>query len=103
MSGRLLQLNFNFNVTGAEYHAAVSSLADDFAALDGLIWKVWMINEDEGVAGGIYLFDSESSVKAYLDGPLAAGVISHPALSDFSVKTFDVMEDLTKVTRGSLG
>jgi hypothetical protein len=100
MSGRLLQLNFNFNVTGTEYHAAVSALADDFAALDGLIWKVWMINEEEGVAGGIYLFDSESSVQAYLDGPLAAGVISHPALSEFSVKQFDVMDAVTAVTRG---
>ncbi len=100
MSGRLLQLNFKFSVTGAEYEEAVAPLVDDFAALEGLIWKVWMIDEENGEAGGIYLFDDESSVKGYLDGPLAAGVISHPALSDFSVKQFDVMGDLTKVTRG---
>lgn len=100
MSARLLQLNFRFSVTGPEYEAAVSPLAGDFAALDGLIWKIWMINEDEGEAGGIYLFEDEASVQAYLDGPLAAGVISHPALSQFSVKRFDVMEDVTEVTRG---
>jgi len=100
MSARLLQLNFNFSVTGAEYQAAVSPLAETFAALDGLIWKIWMINEDDGEAGGIYLFEDEASVQAYLDGPLAAGVISHPALSQFSVKQFDVMDDLTEVTRG---
>jgi len=29
-----------------------------------------------------------------------AQVTSHPALSDFSVKQFDVMEDLTAITRG---
>jgi len=39
-------------------------------------------------------------VKAFLEGPLAATVTSHPALSDFSVKQFDVMEDLTKTARG---
>ncbi len=100
MSARLLQLNFNFSVTGAEYEAAVNPLAEAFAALDGLIWKIWMINEADGEAGGIYLFEDEASVQAYLDGPLAAGVISHPALSHFSVKQFDVMEDLTEVTRG---
>jgi hypothetical protein len=102
MSARLLQLNFNFSVTGPEYEAAVGPLAEDFAALDGLIWKIWMINEDEGEAGGIYLFEDEASVNAYLEGPLAAVVISHPALSEFSVKQFDVMESVTEVTRGPI-
>ena len=100
MSGRLLQLNFRFSVTSAEYEAAVGPLADDFAALDGLIWKIWMIDEEKGEAGGIYLFDDEASVQAYLDGPLAAGVLNHPALSEFSAKQFDVMEGVTGVTRG---
>jgi hypothetical protein len=100
MSARLLQLNFKFSVTGPEYEEAVSPLADAFAALDGLLWKIWMINEEAGEAGGIYLFEDEASVQAYLDGPLAAGVLSHPALSEFSAKQFDVMDALTEVTRG---
>jgi hypothetical protein len=29
-------------------------------------------------------------------------VVNHPALSDFSVKQFDVMEALTKITRGPI-
>jgi len=59
-----------------------------------------MINEAEQEAGGIYLFDDEASVKALLEGPLVAQVTSHPALSDFNVKLFDVMEDATAITRG---
>jgi len=39
-------------------------------------------------------------MNAYLEGPLAAQVTSHPALSDFSVKKFDVMDDVTAITRG---
>jgi len=100
MSIKILQLNFKFNVSRAEYEQAVSSLASEFAAVPGLRWKIWMINEAEQEAGGIYLFDDEASVKAYLEGPLAAQVTSHPALSDFSVKQFDVMEDVTTITRG---
>ena len=100
MSGRILQLNFKFSVSGAEYEQAVSPLASQFAALDGLRWKIWFINEAEGEAGGIYLFDDEASLTAFLEGPLAAQVTSHPALSDFSVKQFDVMEKLTAITRG---
>jgi hypothetical protein len=100
MSGMLLQLNFKFNVSGAEYEQAVSPLASQIAAVPGLRWKIWIINEAEQEAGGIHLFEDEASVKAYLEGPLAAQVTSHPALSDFSVKQFDVMDDLTAITRG---
>ncbi len=102
MSGKILQLNFKFNVTGSEYEQAVTPLANPIAAVEGLRWKIWIINEAEGEAGGIHLFEDEASVNAYLEGPIAAQVTSHPALSDFSVKQFDVMEDQTAVTRGPI-
>lgn len=100
MSGRILQINFKFNVARADYEQAVSPLASQFAAVAGLRWKVWLMNEAESEAGGIMLFDDEASLNAFLEGPLAAQVTGHPALSDFSVKQFDVMEDETAITRG---
>ena len=100
MSGKLLQVNFKFNVTGEQYTQAVSALADAYAEVPGLIWKIWIINETESEAGGIYYLEDEASLKALLEGPLTAQVVSHPALSDFSVKHFDVMEDITTITRG---
>jgi hypothetical protein len=100
MSKKILQLNFKFSVSSAEYEQAVSPLADQFAAVEGLIWKVWIMNEAESEAGGIYLFNNESSLKAYLDGPLAGQVKSHPAISDMSAKVFDVMDKVTAITRG---
>ena len=103
MSGMLLQLNFKYNVTRAEYEGAVAPLADKFAAVPGLRWKIWIINESKSEAGGIYLFEDEASLKALLDSELAAGVINHPALSDFSVKTFAVLDEVTAVTRGPVG
>jgi hypothetical protein len=102
MSGTLLQLNFTFRVSASEYEQAVTALADQFAALEGLRWKIWMINAAEQEAGGIYLFDDAASVQAFLEGSLAAQVTSHPALSDFRVKQFDVMEVLTSITRGPI-
>jgi hypothetical protein len=100
MSKKILQLNFKFSVSKSEYEQAASSLADDFAAVDGLVWKIWLMNEKESEAGGIYLFDDESSLKAYLEGPLAAQVKSHPALSNMSAKVSDVMDKVTAITRG---
>ena len=102
MAERIVQLNFKFSVAGAEYQQAVAPLAEQFAALPGLRWKIWMINESQSEAGGIYLFQDEASVKNFLEGPLAAQVTSHPALTDFSVKSFDVMEEMTTITRGPI-
>ncbi len=46
------------------------------------------------------LFDDASSAQAYLEGPIAAAVAKHPAVSDISVKQSDVLEELTAITRG---
>lgn len=100
MPKRILQINFRFNVKPAEYTAAVAEMAEDFAKLDGLDWKVWILNEERKEAGGIYLFKDQESLDAYLKGPLAAAVTSHPALADFSIRQFVVMPENTAVTRG---
>jgi hypothetical protein len=52
--------------------------------------------------GGIFLFKDNTTCNAYQDGPIVAQITSHPALSDFSVKQFDVMEEQTAVTRGPI-
>jgi len=100
MSEKLLQLNFKFNVSAADYEGAVTPLAKDFAAVPGLRWKIWLMNEDQREAGGLYMFEDAQALGAFLEGPLAKGVMSHPALSEFSAKTFDIMDTLTAVTRG---
>ncbi|HHI03182.1 MAG TPA: hypothetical protein ENL22_06650 [candidate division Zixibacteria bacterium] len=100
MAGKILQINFKFSITKAEYEEAASSLAGTFAGVDGLRWKIWVIDEANNEAGGIYLFNDEASLKAYLSGPLAAQVKSHPAFSDMSAKSFDVMPGPTATCRG---
>jgi hypothetical protein len=102
MSEIMLQLNFNFSVTKEEYEQAVSPLADKFANVSGLKWKIWILNAEKSEAGGIYLFENQALLDEFLAGPLAKTVTSHPALSNFSVKQFGIMKDITKVTRGPL-
>ncbi|MGE0128157.1 MAG: YdhR family protein [Blastocatellales bacterium] len=102
MSAKILQVNFKFSVPRAAYEQTVAPMADDFAAVGGCRWKVWIMNEAESEAGGIYLFDDDASLSAFFAGPLVAAVTSHPALSDFSVKQFDVLEAVTKITRGPI-
>ena len=102
MSQQILQLNFTFNVSRNEYESMCSSLANDFAKVPGCQWKVWLMNEKDNEAGGIYLFEDEKALEQFKASPLAAGVLSHPALSDFSVKQFDILENVSAVTRAPL-
>ena len=102
MCANLVQINFRYNVSAPEYEQAVSPLATEISAVEGLRWKIWMIDEETSEAGGIYLFDDESRANAYLGGPIVAQVVSNPALSDFSVKQFEVMEEVTAITHGPI-
>ncbi|MFH1312515.1 MAG: YdhR family protein [Candidatus Eisenbacteria bacterium] len=100
MAARVLQINFKFNVPTADLANAFAPLVDDIAATPGLRWKVWIINEDENEAGGIYLFNDDASLQKYIGGPIVAGLMAHPALSDISAKQFDIIRDFTATTRG---
>jgi hypothetical protein len=100
MSGKILQINFKFSVPRTDYEEAVTPLAEPIAAVPGLQWKVWLMNEGDSEAGGILCFDDQAALQAYLEGPIAAGIVNHPALSEFSVKQFEVMGEQTAVTRG---
>lgn len=100
MSQKILQINFQFSVSAKDYEQACLPAAQPIADTPGLRWKVWLMNEAEHEAGGIYLFDDQASVQAFLAGPVVAAVKSNPAISGVSAKLFDVMEALTAITRG---
>lgn len=97
---KILQINLKFKVTRPELEKAFLEVAQSIADVKGLLWKVWLVNEAEKSAGGIYLFEDGASVKAYLKGEIVAGIMSHPALSDIEAKVFDILPEHTKITRG---
>ena len=102
MAQQILQVNFKFNVPREQYENTVSPMAQDFANVPGCLWKVWLMNEKESEAGGLYLFADEASVEKFKSSPLVASVLGHPALSDFSIKQFEVLDKVSRVTRAPL-
>ena len=100
MSQKILQVNMKFSIPRADLEAAWLDVAQPIADLPGLRWKVWLMNEAEQEAGGIYLFESEAAAQSYLDGPIVAALKSSPAVSNISAKLFDVLESHTAITRG---
>ena len=100
MSQKILQVNLKFSISRAELEAAWLEAAQPIAQVPGLHWKVWLMNEAEQEAGGIYLFESEAAAQSYLAGPIVAALKSSPAVSNISAKLFDVLESHTAITRG---
>lgn len=102
MSQQILQVNFKFNVSKNDYENTVAPLANDFAKVPGCQWKIWLMNEKDKEAGGIYLFEDERAVDKFKASPLVDAVLNHPALSDHSIKQFDVLEKVSAVTHAPL-
>ena len=102
MPRQILQVNLKFSIARADLAAAWLGAAQPIAETPGLDWKVWLMNEAEHEAGGIYLFESRAAAEAYLAGPIVAALKSSPAISDISAKLFDVMPDHSAITRAPL-
>jgi hypothetical protein len=100
MPKQLLEINYKFNLPREEYEAAVRDLANVFANVPGLQWKVWTLNEQEKEAGGVYLFEDESSLQTFLASDLASQVKNNPAFSELSAKPYEVLEEPTRTCRG---
>lgn len=100
MSPKILQVNMKFSIPRGDLEAAWLEAAQPVADVPGLRWKVWLMNEAEHEAGGIYLFESEAAAQSYLAGPIVAALKASPAVSNISAKLFDVLESHTKITRG---
>jgi len=99
---RVLQINFKYDMAETEYEETVAPLANAIAKVDGLIWKVWVINDEAKEAGGVYLFENAAAVDAYMSGEIVAGLAAHPKITDISAKQFDAMERVSTITRGPL-
>lgn len=100
MSQKILQVNFKFSMSKAEYEQVCLPEAPNLAAVPGLRWKVWIMNEVEHEAGGIYLFDDETLLQSFVE--LLKAMLDAPVFSDVRMKTFDILEALTLITRGPI-
>ena len=100
MSQKILQVNLKFSIPRAELEAAWFPAAQPIADVPGLRWKIWLMNEKEHTAGGIYLFENEAAVQAYMAGPMVAAMMASPVLSNIDAKVFDMLKNHTAITRG---
>ncbi|ALF54979.1 hypothetical protein ACX27_22585 [Nostoc piscinale CENA21] len=66
-SMRILQINFKYKTSTAEFKQQMLEHAPRLAAVKGLKWKIWSIDETNREANGYYLFENEIALNNYLD------------------------------------
>ena len=102
MAQKLLQINFPFaGPWGEGMTDACTDLAHLRAETPGLLWKVWLENAETGEAGGIYLFEDERLLRAFLEEHTAR--LCSFGIEGIEAKTFEVNGPLTLITRGEFG
>ena len=76
--------------------------APGFSVIPGCCWKIWLLNEEQKEAGGVYLFESATELGQFLNSDLLASVTNNPALSNFEINTFNIEEEASVITRAPL-
>lgn len=92
----------NFNLEGIshdDFMGVANEVASNFAALPGLIQKVWLSDEANNTYGGVYSWASKEACDAYRSGELYAGaLVNNPNFTNLSDKGFGVLDGPSKIT-----
>jgi quinol monooxygenase YgiN len=84
----------------AGFRAACDHLAPAFAAVPGLLSKVWLASPETGTYGGVYTWRDRAAMDAYLGSDLFKGVLANPHFANIASRDFGVLEGPTAVTHG---
>jgi len=101
----IVQLNLRFKTSKHKLvkhwteHAPIFGPSGE---VKGLLWKIWLMNEAEKSAGGIYLFRDKASANAYVNGEIIAGLRTCDLCSayDIEIKVWDILPVPTKISHG---
>ena len=102
MAHKILQINIRFTMPAEELEKEYEAAAGPISNVSGLIWKIFCFDDSRKEGAGIYLFKDEASLDGYVNGPVVARMKSLPFFSDISMKSFDIAEAATAITRGPL-
>jgi hypothetical protein len=98
----VVHLRFKLRVPPAVLLAHSREAATVIASIEGLIWKIWVFEEEKLEMGGMYLFANRETAEAYLNHPVIQAVCSNPAVVSSQSELWDVESSLSALTRAPL-
>jgi len=87
------------DIDDAGWSQTCDGLAPAFAAVPGLVRKIWLHGKG-ATRGGVYLWTDKAAYEAFLASELGRAVGAHPNIADLTMKDYAVDEAPTRVTRG---
>jgi hypothetical protein len=97
-SPTILHVRTTTRTSPAAILAGAAVPAQAIAALPGLIWKVWILDEAASELGGVYLFASRAQAQAYVDGPILEHLRHDPRVLRVTHRMWDT-HALSALTR----
>ena len=92
----------NFSLEGIgheEYIEIANSVAPTFAALPGLVSKVWLADEENNTYGGVYTWEIRADMENYNSSDLfTKAVTNNPNFANLSLKDFGIIEEPGQIT-----
>jgi hypothetical protein len=98
MSPTILHVRTATRTSPAAFLTGAEGAARAIAAVPGLIWKVWILDEAASELGGVYLFASRAAAQAYVDGPILEHLRNEPRVVRVEHQLWDT-HALSAVTR----
>lgn len=102
MNKKILEVHFDYEFTDKELAMGAKEYAKLLQQVKGLVWKIFIINNEGKLTGGLYLFENEKAAMDYIEGPVFDQLKSMPGLNNFRIKFFDIMEEQSKITRAPI-
>ena len=93
----ILVINFTADATPEQFDALVQQDAPIFADVEGLIHKYFLSNFEEKTFGGVYMFETQKALDAYMSGDIYKSIIENPDWSDHLVRSYEVHADASKI------
>jgi hypothetical protein len=97
MHVQIVTLNLK-DITEAQYLAIAEDLAPTFAAMPGLLNKVWLADAATNTYGGVYVWKDRPAMESYMAGDIVAGLRANPHVANIMSKDYGVLDGPTRVT-----
>jgi len=100
---QVLIINFNLNgIDDAQYTTISREVASAFAAVPGLLSKLWIKNVDTGTYGGVYIFADRNALNRFQESDLFRAIAVNKSFANITASDFEVLDAPTRVTSGVL-
>jgi heme-degrading monooxygenase HmoA len=95
-------VNFQLkDISEEDYRRQCEAIASAFANMPGLFSKTWLANQETNTYGGVYVWRDLQAMEDYIETDLYKGMLANPHFDNITVKDFAVLENPTRVTRGT--